>query len=79
MFSQHNEHPKEKVRAFVFVFRKNKALLESQRVVFCACQPEKEGAKQSLYYGTIYVNRAKHKRFSKKEDKLFRNCLLLLE
>ncbi|WP_230586705.1 hypothetical protein, partial [Bacteroides fragilis] len=45
MFSQHNEHPKEKVRVLVFVFRKNKALLESQRVVFCACQPEKEGAK----------------------------------
>ncbi len=45
MFSQHNEHPKEKVRAFVFIFRKNKALLESLRVVFCACQPEKEGAK----------------------------------
>jgi len=45
MFSQHNEHPKEKVRVLVFVFRKNKALLESLRVVFCACQPEKEGAK----------------------------------
>ena len=66
MFSQHNEHPKEKVRAFVFVFRKNKALLESQRVVFCACQPEKEGAKQSLYYGTIYVIVQNIRRFSKK-------------
>jgi hypothetical protein len=67
MFSQHNEHPKEKVRVLVFVFRKNKALLESQRVVFCACQPEKEGAKQSLYYGTIYVIVQNIKRFSKKK------------